>query len=59
MLNKIDLQAHLDFNMDAFQKSVIDLNPDVILFPVSCKSGEGMEAWFSWLESEVKVKKSK
>jgi hydrogenase nickel incorporation protein HypB len=59
MLNKIDLKAHLDFNMDAFQKSVIDLNPDVILFPVSCKSGEGMEAWFSWLESEVKVKKSK
>jgi hydrogenase nickel incorporation protein HypB len=59
MLNKIDLQAYLDFNMEAFQKSVTDLNPDVILFPVSCKSGEGMEAWFSWLESEVKVKKSK
>jgi hydrogenase nickel incorporation protein HypB len=58
MLNKIDLQPHLDFDMEAFQKTITGLNPDVILFPLSCKTGEGMEAWFSWLESEVKAKKS-
>jgi hydrogenase nickel incorporation protein HypB len=59
VLNKIDLQPHLDFDMEAFKKTVTGLNPDVILFPLSCKTGEGMEAWFSWLESEVKAKKSK
>jgi hydrogenase nickel incorporation protein HypB len=59
VLNKIDLQPHLDFNMEAFQNSVTGLNPDVILFSLSCKTGEGMEAWFSWLQSEVKAKKSK
>lgn len=59
VLNKIDLQPHLDFDMEAFQKAVTGLNPDVILFPLSCKTGEGMEAWFSWLQSEVKAKKSK
>jgi hydrogenase nickel incorporation protein HypB len=59
LLNKIDLQPHLDFDMESFSKTITGLNPDVILFPVSCKTGEGMEAWFSWLESEVKAKKSK
>ena len=59
VLNKIDLQPHLDFDMEAFRKTVTGLNPDVILFPLSCKTGEGMEDWFAWLESEVKAKKSK
>jgi hydrogenase nickel incorporation protein HypB len=54
LLNKIDLQPHLDYNLDAFKKTVTGLNPDVIILPISCKTGEGMEAWFSWLESEVK-----
>jgi hydrogenase nickel incorporation protein HypB len=58
VLNKIDLQPHLDFDTEAFKKTITGLNPDVILFPLSCKTGEGMEAWFSWLESEVKAKKS-
>lgn len=59
LLNKIDLQPHLDYNIDAFKKAVTGLNPDVIILPVSCKTGEGMEAWFSWLESGVKDKKDR
>lgn len=59
LLNKTDLQPHLDFSMDAFRKAVIRLNDDVILLPVSCKTGEGMDAWISLLESSVKDKKDK
>jgi len=59
LLNKIDLQPHLDFNVDSFKKTVTGLNPDVIIFPVSCKTGEGTEAWLNWLESAVKGKKKK
>jgi hydrogenase nickel incorporation protein HypB len=58
LLNKIDLQPHLEFDMESFHRAVTSLNPDVILFPVSCKSGEGMKEWFSWLESELNTKKS-
>jgi len=57
LLNKIDLKPHLDYDIDAFKKLVTGLNPDANIFPISCKTGEGMEAWFSWLESEVKNKK--
>ena len=59
LLNKIDLQPHLDFNVDDFKKTVTGLNPDVIIFSVSCKTGVGMEAWFAWLESAVKGKKNR
>ncbi len=57
LLNKIDLQPYLDFDIDGFKKIVTGLNPDVIFLPVSCKTGEGMDAWFDWLESAVKGKK--
>jgi len=59
LLNKIDLQPHLEFDVDGFKKTVTGLNPDVIIFPVSCKTGAGMEAWFAWLESAVKGKKNR
>jgi hydrogenase nickel incorporation protein HypB len=59
ILNKTDLQPYLDFNEKAFRKVVIGLNPDVIIFPVSCKMGVGMQAWFDWLKAVLKDKKNK
>jgi hydrogenase nickel incorporation protein HypB len=57
LLNKTDLQPYLDFNPDAFRKTVTSLNSDATIFPVSCKTGDGMEEWYSWLESQVLGKK--
>ncbi len=54
LVNKVDLMPYLDFNMDAFVKAVSGLNPNVKLFPISCKTGEGLAAWFAWLENELK-----
>ncbi|MFC1928479.1 hydrogenase nickel incorporation protein HypB [Chloroflexota bacterium] len=59
LVNKIDLLPYLDFDADAFNRAVTGLNPDVKIFPVSCKTGEGLEAWFSWLENEIKQIKSR
>jgi len=59
ILNKVDLQPYLDFDGEAFRKVVTGLNPDVIIFPVSCKTGAGMAAWFSWLEAALKSKQTK
>jgi len=57
LLNKTDLQPYLDFDPAAFRKVVTGLNPDVIIFPLSCKTGEGLPDWFAWLESAVREKK--
>jgi hydrogenase nickel incorporation protein HypB len=59
ILNKTDLHPYLDFNVDAFKKVVIGLNPDVIIFPLSCKTGAGLKAWFAWLEAALRGKKNK
>ena len=53
ILNKIDLLPYLDFDITAFQQAVTGLNPKVKIFPVSCKTGEGIPEWTSWLESEL------
>jgi hydrogenase nickel incorporation protein HypB len=58
LINKIDLQPYLDFNIDSFQKTVTGLNPKVRIFPVSCQTGKGLEAWFSWLEAAAKDRKT-
>lgn len=59
LLNKTDLQPYLDFDPEAFRKVVTGLNPDVIIFPLSCKTGDGTTEWFGWLESAVKEKKNR
>lgn len=54
VINKIDLLPYLNFKMDHFQRGVEVLNPGVITFPVSCRTGEGLDAWINWLVKNVK-----
>jgi len=56
LLNKADLLPYLDFNVEEFEKAVRGLNPGVSIMQVSCKTGEGMDAWLSWLLGQVKQK---
>jgi len=52
LLNKIDLAPHLDFDTAVVRRTVTGLNPKVKIFEVSAKSGQGLEAWCSWLIAE-------
>lgn len=54
IINKIDLLPYVTFNMDYFRRGVEVLNPGVVTFPLSCKTGEGMEEWAGWLVNQVK-----
>ncbi len=56
LVNKIDVLSHFDFNLNSFSDVVRGLNPSAGIFPVSARTGEGLEAWFSWLEGELKHK---
>ena len=57
IINKIDLLPYVPFDMEYFKRGVEALNPGVITFPVSCKTGEGMSAWADWLVNQAKDKK--
>jgi len=54
IVNKIDMLPLSDFDMTAFQKAVSGLNPEAKIFQMSCKTGEGIDRWVSWLEAELK-----
>jgi hydrogenase nickel incorporation protein HypB len=49
VINKIDLLPYVPFKMDHFQRGVQALNPGVVTFPLSCVTGEGLDAWIDWL----------
>jgi hydrogenase nickel incorporation protein HypB len=53
VINKIDLLPYIDFDMQYFQRGVEVLNPGLVTFPLSCRTGEGLEAWLAWLEARV------
>jgi len=54
LVNKVDLLPYLDFNTSYFNDGITRLNPEVKIFQVSCKTGEGIELWISWLQSQMK-----
>ncbi len=49
VINKIDLLPYIDFKMDYFRKGVEALNPGLVTFPLSCRTGEGVDDWINWL----------
>ena len=57
IINKIDLLPYVKFDMDYFQEGVQMLNPDLITFPISCTTGEGIEEWVNWVTEHIKEKK--
>lgn len=53
VINKIDLLPYVDFDMDYFRRGVMALNPGLITFQLSCRTGEGMDAWLDWVTAQV------
>ncbi len=59
IINKTDLLPYIDFDMDYFRKGVELLNPGLITFTVSCKTGDGMDAWIDWVKEEIRIQKNR
>lgn len=59
LINKIDLLEHTNFSMDEAKANAEKINSKLIIFPMSCTSGEGVEPWVDWLKQEWEKKKSK
>lgn len=54
LISKIDTISVFDFDFDAVEKRVRALNPGLQVFPISAKTGEGMDAWVNWLREEIR-----
>jgi hydrogenase nickel incorporation protein HypB len=51
VISKIDLLAHVDFDLAEARRLIRGLNPDAPVFELSARTGEGMDRWLSWLQS--------
>jgi hydrogenase nickel incorporation protein HypB len=50
LVNKTDVLPYFDFKLEGFPEIISGLNPSVKVFPVSAKTEEGLDRWFSWIE---------
>ena len=53
ILNKVDTMPVFNFNREAFDESVHQLNPQAPIFPISATNGEGVDEWASWLSDRI------
>ena len=53
LINKIDVLPYFNFDMELVKTYIHQRNPKAEIFPVSAKTGEGMEAWTTWLKEQV------
>lgn len=53
IINKIDVAQHFDFDLSAVRERVHKLNPNIAVFEISAKTGQGIAAWAGWLQSQI------
>lgn len=54
VINKVDLLPYVPFNMDFFRRGVEILNPGLVTFSLSCRTGEGIDQWLDWIVQQVR-----
>lgn len=53
IINKVDLKDLLDVSLEKIRKDALFLNPKIKIFEVSCKTGQGIDEWTSWLLTNI------
>ena len=49
IVNKLDLLPYVDFDLVKAKQQALAINPHLQIFEMSCRSGEGLDAWCDWL----------
>lgn len=58
LINKIDVLLYFNFDMERVKEYIHQRNPQAEVFPISAKTGEGMDAWTEWLAAQVNAWKT-
>jgi len=56
LINKVDLLPYVDCSLEKIKNESLKINPDLTVFEVSCRTGEGLEEWYKWLLESVKTR---
>ena len=55
ILNKVDTMPVFNFDREAFDASVRQLNPQAPIFPIAATKGAGVEEWATWLAEQIRA----
>jgi hydrogenase nickel incorporation protein HypB len=58
LINKIDLLPYVDCSVEKIKEDALKINPDLDIFEISCKTGKGLESWYSWIRERSKDKEA-
>ncbi len=53
LVNKTDLLPYVDCSVERVREEAGRINPGIVTLEISCKTGEGLDAWFQWLREQV------
>jgi hydrogenase nickel incorporation protein HypB len=53
IINKIDLLDYVDFDLQQVRKHALTINPNLYIIELSCKTGQGFDAWIDWLKGKL------
>jgi hydrogenase nickel incorporation protein HypB len=49
VINKIDLLPYVTYDLQRVRQFALQVNPALTIFELSCRTGQGMDAWCDWL----------
>ena len=53
LINKIDLLPYIECSVPTIRERTRHLNPYQQVFEISCRTGEGLDAWCQWLRNRL------
>lgn len=53
LITKMDLAPYLEIDVDLIIANVRQMNSQATIIPISAKTGEGLEHWFTWVRQQV------
>lgn len=53
LINKMDLMPYVDFDLEKARRDSLALNKNLSIFEISCKTGEGLTEWITWLDRQI------
>jgi len=56
VINKTDLIPYTNFDLAKAERDSLSINPKLKVYPVSCRTGEGLDGWYGWLESNLNTR---
>lgn len=54
LVNKIDLLPYVDCSVEEIRDISLRINPNLEIFEISCRTGEGIDRWADWLSKQTK-----